>query len=173
MRPLTSLSPPLPLSSSSSPSPLWATITRAPRSASHLPHGAALRRAIQWLRRRQHCRTRTPSLFWHRTAASHRPALATRPLASLSPPPPPPSPSSLWPPSPPGHHAATDAAHGIGISCCQRFRRHRNAMRGQAEGFGREPPLPLRSGGRVINVFIHCLHTVLIHICDIIYIYLM
>ena len=75
------------------------------------PQPSSRRQAV---RRRQHCRLRTPSLC-HRTALSYCPASATRPLASLSP-----SPPLLWPP-PSGRHAATDAAHRTVPLRCRRF----------------------------------------------------
>ena len=63
-------------------------------------------------------------------------------------------------------------SHVIAISCHQRFWRHRNAKQCHVEGVGQGPPLPLRGGGRVITVFIHChMHTVLIKYNDIIYIF--
>ena len=100
----------------------------------------------------------------HHTLSSHHPALAMRPLASLSlllPLLPSPSPSPLWPPPRQRTRPTGATLH------CWRFRRHRNVKQCHAEGIRQGPPLPLRGGGRVssgITVPIHCdMHTALIN----------
>jgi len=54
-------------------------------------------------------------------------------------------------------------SHGMAISHCRRFRRHRNVKQCHVEGVGQGLPLPLWGGGQVITIFTcYHMHTVLI-----------